>query len=184
MATTQTGSFPIGFRRGWSDWQKNLTTLASWAKSQQFEAIDLGAVKPEDVQTLKSNGLRLGSVDLLDFGQLMDSDSGKRKELIARNVAYVKEAAELGAKIFFTCIIPADPTAPRAQNYTLAKESFTPIAQACADVGATLAIEGWPGGAPRLANLCCTPETTRTFLKDVGPGAGLNYDPSHLIRLG
>jgi sugar phosphate isomerase/epimerase len=32
--------------------------------------------------------------------------------------------------------------------------------------------------------LCCTPETCRSFIKDVGKGAGVNYDPSHLIRLG
>ena len=82
MAFTRTGSFPIAFRRGWSDWQKNLPTLAAWAKSQDFEAIDLGAAKREDVQALKSAGLRLGSADLLDFGKLMDNDTAKRKELI------------------------------------------------------------------------------------------------------
>src|SRR5205823_2785829 len=130
MATTHTGTFPIGFRRGWTQWQKDLAALSRWAKAQEFEAMDLGA------------------------------------------------------HIFFTCIIPTDPTAPRAENYKLAVESFAPIADACAGVGAALAIEGWPGSAPHLANLCCTPETVRAFLKDVGPGAGINYDPSHLIRLG
>ena len=39
------------------------------------------------------------------------------------------------------------------------------------------------GMPPQLANLCCTPETVRMFLKDVGRGAGLNCDPSHLIRV-
>jgi sugar phosphate isomerase/epimerase len=184
MATTRTGGFAIGLRRGWSDWQKDLPGLATWAQSQGYAAIDLGAAKREDVQTLGSHGLKLGSVDLLDFGRLMATDAGKRKELIAQNVAYVKEAASLGAKIFFTCIIPGDPAAARKDNYALAVESFSPIAHACALAGASLAIEGWPGGAPHLANLCCTPETTRAFLKDVGAGAGLNYDPSHLIRLG
>ena len=45
-------------------------------------------------------------------------------------------------------------------------------------------VGGWPGGAPHFASLVCTPETVRSFIKDVGPAAGLNYDPSHLIRLG
>ena len=62
-------------------------------------------------------------------------------------------------------------------------ECYTPIAHACAEVGASLAIEGWPGGPPYFANICCTPETTRQFIKDIGRGIGLNYDPSHLIRL-
>jgi len=183
MATTRTGAFPIGFRRGWTDWQKDLTNLARWARENAFEAIDLGRLSAEELQTLRSNGLKLGSVDLLDFGKLMDNDAGVRKELLARNLEYIRASSELGAKIFFTCIIPGDATRKRADNYALAVEVFTPITHACASVGASLAIEGWPGGSPQLANLCCTPETTRSFLKDIGPGVGLNYDPSHLMRL-
>jgi sugar phosphate isomerase/epimerase len=183
MATTRTGAFPIGLRRGWTDWQKDLTNLARWARENAFEAIDLGGVRAQDLQTLRSNQLKLGSVDLLDFGRLMDNDAGVRKELLAGNLEYIRASSELGAKIFFTCIIPGDATRKRAENYALAVEVFTPIARACASAGASLAIEGWPGGAPQLANLCCTPETTRCFLKDVGPGCGLNYDPSHLLRL-
>ena len=49
------------------------------------------AQKVETV-TLKEAGLRLGSVDLRNFGQIMDNDPGKRKEVIAANVAFVKEA--------------------------------------------------------------------------------------------
>jgi sugar phosphate isomerase/epimerase len=184
MATTRTGKFPIGFRRGWSDWQKDLSQLADWAKSQQFEALDLMSVKPEDLKTLAASDLRIGSADLLDFGKLMQHDGAARKELIARNINYVNELSSLGVKAFFTCIIPADPNRKRSENYALAIESFSPIAQVCALNGATMVIEGWPGGVPHLANLCCTPETVRAFLKDVGPGAGVNYDPSHLIRLG
>ena len=184
MATTRTGRYPIGFRRGGSDWQKDLPKLAQWAKAQDFEAIDLGRASAEDLKTLSANGLRLGSADLLDFGRLMDNDAGKRKELISQNVEYIKQSAAGGAKIFFTCIIPGDPARKRSENYSLAVECFSPIAQACASSGAHIAIEGWPGGAPQLANLCCTPETVRAFLKDVGAGAALNYDPSHLIRLG
>ena len=180
---TRTGNFTIGFRRGGTEWQKNLASQAKWAKQAGFDAIDLGRATAQDVTTLKESGLRIGSVDLIDFGNIMHNDAGKRKELIAANVAYVKEAAGLGAKAMFTCIIPGDPAKKRAENYKLAVESFAPIAEACAAAGASLAIEGWPGGAPHFANLCCNPETTRAFIKDVGRGVGLNYDPSHLIRL-
>jgi sugar phosphate isomerase/epimerase len=185
MATTRTGNYAIGFRRGWSDWQKtDLKALANWAKTSGFEAIDLGKATADDVSALKSAGLRLGSVDLLDFGQIMASDAGKRRDVLAQNLAYIREAAGLGARALFTCIIPGDPARKRSENYALAVEGFAPIAAACREVGASLAIEGWPGGPPHYANLCCTPETTRAFLKEVGGGAGLNYDPSHLIRLG
>jgi sugar phosphate isomerase/epimerase len=182
---TRTGDFPIGFRRSGVEWQKDLPKLAKWSKQAGFDVIDLThRAGAEDFKALKDAGLSVGSGDLLDFGQIMANDAAKRKEVIDANVKFVKDAAAQGAKALFTCIIPGDPTRKRAENYKLAVDSFTPIAHACAEAGAALAVEGWPGGAPYLANLCCTPETVRAFIKDVGRGAGLNYDPSHLIRLG
>ena len=39
---TRTGNFPIGFRRGWTDWQKkDLKALAGWAKQSGFDTVDL-----------------------------------------------------------------------------------------------------------------------------------------------
>ncbi|HEV2293533.1 MAG TPA: sugar phosphate isomerase/epimerase family protein [Tepidisphaeraceae bacterium] len=182
MATRS--GFGIGFRRGWSDWQKHdLASLVAWAKQAGFDAIDLTRATAADISTLTSAGLRLGSVDLLDFGNLMHVDAEKRKELIAQNVAYVNEMSAAGARSFFTVVIPGDPTKKRSENYALMLETYGPIAEACATSGASLAVEGWPGGPPHYASLVCTPETVRSFLKDIGPGAGLNYDPSHLIRL-
>jgi sugar phosphate isomerase/epimerase len=183
---TRTGNFALGFRRGWSDWQKNdLKALAAWAKQNGFDRIDLGRATKEDMDTLRAAGLDAGSVDLVDFGKIMATDAGQRKEAIEKNVAYVKEAAAAGAKVFFTCIIPGDPAKKRSENYALAVETFAPIANACDAAGACLAIEGWPGGGPHLANLCCNPETYRAFIKDLGcKSTGVNYDPSHLIRMG
>ncbi|MDQ3439197.1 MAG: sugar phosphate isomerase/epimerase [Planctomycetota bacterium] len=183
MATRS--GFPIGFRRGWSDWQKNdLAPLVAWAKQAGFEVLDLTRATVQDIKMLTGAGLRLGSVDLLDFGNLMHVDAGKRKELVAQNVAYVKEMSAAGATSFFTVVIPGDPAKKRSENYALMLETYAPIAEACANAGAALAVEGWPGGPPHFASLVCTPETVRSFIKDVGRGAGLNYDPSHLIRLG
>src|SRR5262249_1937129 len=157
----------IGFRRGWSDWQKNLSALSAWAAKAGFASLDLGAATLDDVRTLSDSGLRIGTADLLSFDQIMHDDPGKRREVIATNVAHVKQGAGWGIKAFFTCIMPGDPAAKRDANYRLAVESFSPIAEACAEAGASLAIEGWPGHAPHLANLCCNPETTRAFLRDV-----------------
>jgi len=182
---TRTGSYPIGFRRAGVEWQKDLAKLARWSKQAGFDVIDFThKSSAEDYKTLKDAGLSVGSVDLLDFGNVMASDAGKRKEVLDANLKYVKEAAGNGGRAFFTCVIPGDPAKKRSENYKLAVDSFAPIAAACAEAGSALAIEGWPGGPPHFANLCCTPETTRTLLKDLGRGAGLNYDPSHLIRLG
>ena len=181
---TRTGQFSIALRRGWSAWQKDLPALAAWAADAGYEGIDLGRLTAEDLAVVGKAGLRLGSVDLLDMGKLLATDTGERAELVARNVAYVKEAAGLGAKVFFTVLIPQDGARKRGENYALAVESFGPIAQAAADVGAKIVIEGWPGG-PNMSALCCTPETYRAFIRDTNPASvGVNYDPSHLIRLG
>jgi sugar phosphate isomerase/epimerase len=188
--TTRTGNFPIGLRRGWGDWQKNnLQSFLGWIKEHGFEAVDLMNVTRADLATVKDAGLRLGSADLLDFGQIMASDTGKRRDVIAKNVQYVSDLGAAGVKAFFTCVIPGDATKPRAENYALAVECYSPIAEAAEKVGAKIVIEGWPGGPPHYANLCCTPETMRAFIRDVPGGAnggaiGVNYDPSHLIRLG
>src|SRR3954468_22330850 len=83
MSTTRTGNFPIGFRRGWTDWQKkDLSALVQWANSNGFAALDLMNLTPQDVRSVQSAGLRLGSLDLLDFGAIMSSDTAKRKDTI------------------------------------------------------------------------------------------------------
>ena len=107
MATRS--GFPIGFRRGWSDWQKHdLASLVTWAKQAGFEVLDLTRATAQDIKTLTGAGLRLGSVDLLDFGDLMHVDAAKRKELMAQNVAYVKEMAGAGARSWMG--VPKLPT--------------------------------------------------------------------------
>lgn len=183
---TRTGGLPIGFRKGWTDWQKDVTSLARWAKDNGFEALDLGTPSAEEIAAVTSTGLRLGSVDLPGMGGgMMAADEAARRETIERNVAYVKNTAAAGAKVFFTCIMPGEPGRKRSENYALAVESFAPVAEAAAQAGVVIAIEGWPGGGPHLPNLCCTPETCRSFIKDIGlPSVRLNYDPSHLIRMG
>jgi sugar phosphate isomerase/epimerase len=184
--STRTGNFPVGLRRGWGDWQKkDLRAFLGWVKQAGFDVIDLMNVTREDLSAVREAGLKIGSADLLDFGKIMSSDEGVRRDVIARNVAYVKDLAAAGAKVFFTCILPGEPTKPRNENYKLAVECFTPIARAADETGATIAIEGYPGGPPHYAALCCTPETLRAFIRDVGAKSiGVNYDPSHLIRLG
>lgn len=180
---TRTGSFPIGFRRGWGKWQGDTAALGAWAAQAGFAALDLNRITAADAAVLRAQKLRLGSVDLLHIGDITAGDAGKRKEIIAANVAYVKEAAGWGASLFFT-IIGGDPAKKRGENYKMAVESFAPIVEAIAAVKGKLAIEGYPGGAPHYALLCTTPETCRAFLKDLPAAAAINYDPSHLIRLG
>lgn len=180
---TRTGNFPIGFRRGGSEWQRDLNALAQWAQQNGFEAIDLWSVTTAEIQILQNAGLRLGSVDLSTAG-LLDNDPGRRREAQERALAQIREGTALGARAFFLVVMP-DASLPRQEAYNRAVEAYAPLAETLAAAGASLAIEGWPGGSPHLPALCCTPETCRRFLVDLGgKGVGLNYDPSHLIRLG
>src|SRR4051812_47119603 len=117
---TKTGSFPIGFRRGWSDWQKELGPLTAWAKGSGFDVVDLGTATSADLETVKAAGLRLGTADLKDFGALMATDTGRRKAAVDAAVAFVREAAGWGVKVFFTCIIPENASGKRSDNYAVA----------------------------------------------------------------
>jgi len=180
---TRTGQFPIGFRRG-GGWQKDLGSLCAWAKGQGFDTLDLGKGTPEDLAVLKKAGLRVGTVDLLNARALLSPDGGKRKEAVAQNLDYLKTCVAHGAKLFFTVAMPEDVEKPRAENHKLAVESFGALGAAAREAGARILFEGWPGGE-RVPNLYCNPETLRAIFKDTDCGAlGINYDPSHLIRMG
>lgn len=182
---TKTGGFPIGFRRGWSDWQKKSTAeLAKWGSESGFGVIDLGAPTNEDLAALKANNVRIGTADVPSFWKLMSKDSSERAKLHREAIDAIKRMGDAGVKWFFTCILPGDESAPRADNYKLAVEIFKPLAETAHSAGGALAVEGFPGSEPHLPALACTPETIRAFLKDIPKGFALNYDPSHLIRLG
>lgn len=183
--TTRTGEFPIGFRRSRSAWQQaDLAALAAWAKEVGFAAMDLGWATPADVHAVRAAGLEVGSVDLLEWHNILSTSPDIRSELLRRNLDYIRQMSALGVRIFLAVVIPGDPARKRAENYALAVEGFAPLAQAIAAAGGTLALEGWPGAAPHYANLGCSPQSCRALIGDLGPAVSINYDPSHLIRLG
>ena len=80
-------------------------------------------------------------------------------------------------------ILPDTPDQAVAENHKLAVASFGEWGGTAQASGAKILIEGWPG--PKNANLGCNPESCRALFKDTGCEAlGVNYDPSHLIRMG
>lgn len=181
---TRTGQFPIGFRRG-GGWQGNIEVLAKWAKEAGFEAIDLGTATETDTATLKKNGLAVGSCDLIEWHGLFSKDEGERKAAVQANLEYIRKTNALGATRFFLCVMPKDINLPKAENLSIAAKSLSELAKLAESLNSILIIEGWPGGWPQLANLCCNPETYRWIIKECGSkGLGVNYDPSHLIRMG
>ncbi|MEZ0325813.1 MAG: sugar phosphate isomerase/epimerase family protein [Fimbriimonas sp.] len=181
MLTTRTGSFPIGFRRGWSAWQKDLAGLISWSKENGFSVIDLGSDSDVAGGDVKAAGLQVGSADLLDWRGLITSDEGKRKEAVAKNVAYFEACAKHGIRNYFTVMLPDDAAKSRAENFALMVEGLNELTPHLEKHNGRLVIEGWPGPGA----LCCTPEGYRAAIKEVpSKSVGINYDPSHLIRMG
>ena len=178
---TATGNFPLGWRRRNFSWEQDLDTMIAWALDNELEVIDLGRDADSIAKTVIDAGLRVGSADLPAAGEMMSPDAGKRREAVAQNAAYIRACAASGAKTFFICMIPEDPARPRAENFGYMLESFAELRATFEENDAYLVIEGWPGPG----SLVCTPETYRAFIEGIGsPNMGVNYDPSHLLRMG
>lgn len=178
VSQTRTGGFPIGFRRGGS-WQENSGRLIDWAKSNMFACIDV----PPDAAVAREvaeSGLSVGAADLPDWQGMISADSGRRAEAIARNTAFVRECAD-HVKNFFVVMLPENSDRSRKENFGDMVDSYSKLMPVLEEQGGRIVIEGWPGPGAQ----CCTPETYRPFLKAMNSsGACLNYDPSHLIRMG
>lgn len=178
---TTTGNFPLGWRRRNFAWEQDLDSMIAWAQDNDLEVIDLGRDGDTSVKPVVDAGLRVGSVDLTVWQEMISSDAGKRKDAVARNADYVKACVDAGANVFFMCMLPEDKGLPRAENFGYMVESYSELAKTFEDVGAYLVIEGWPGPG----SLVCTPETYRAFIEQVGSAnMGVNFDPSHLVRMG
>ena len=181
MLNTRTGSFPIGFRRGWSEWQQDLSSLTAWAKTNGFQLIDLGNNADTQGHVVIDAGLGVGSADLKSWQALISPDAEKRKRAADENLEYISACAKLGIKNFFTVMLPEDASKSRRENHDLMVDGFSKLLPGMEALGAKVVVEGWPGPGA----LCCTPESYRAAIVDCGsPALGINFDPSHLLRMG
>lgn len=180
-AKTFTGGFEIGFRRGWSPWQRDLQHLIKWAGGNAFAVVDLGNDAEVSGPEAIAAGGRVGSVDLPEWKGMISADPAARKAAVARNAAYIEKCADFGARIHFVVMLPEDPQKAPEENFRFMVDSFGQLAPVMERAGAKLVIEGWPGPGA----LCCNPEGYRAFFTECpSPAMGVNYDPSHLIRMG
>ena len=178
---TATGNFPLGWRRRNYAWEQDLDGIIAWALENDLEVIDLGPDADSSAKTVVEAGLRVGTADLSLWQEMISPDAAKRRDAVARNAEYIRACAAAGAKTFFLVMLPEDPARPRAENFGYMVESYGELASTFESCGAYLAIEGWPGPGA----LVCTPETYRAFIEQVGSAnMGVNYDPSHLVRMG
>ena len=168
---TRTGGFAIGFRRG------GIADVIAWAASHGFGVLDLGQDRAERA-AVNAAGLRVGSVDLPGWSGLISPDAAKRADTVAQCGRYI---ADCGQQNYFAVMLPEDPARSRQENFGYMAESLNALAGPLEAAGGRLVIEGWPGEGA----LCCTPESYRaTFRECPSPALGINYDPSHLLRMG
>ncbi|MDB5296234.1 MAG: Xylose isomerase domain protein barrel [Phycisphaerales bacterium] len=184
FARTPAG-LPVGFRRARSAWQLDLPRLLAFARGERFAFFDFGPVDAVAVRAARDAGLGVGTVDLLDWPALLSADAGRRRAAVVANASHVRSLAAAGVTRFLTVLAPDDPAGPRRDHFAYAVESYRSLAAAAGECGASILIEGAPGRPPHFANLGCTPADLRAFLAAVdSPAVGVNYDPSHLVRMG
>lgn len=178
---TRTGNFPLGFRRSSAAWQADLSRLMTWMKDTDLSVIDLGRDGDQYAKTVVKAGLRVGSVDLLQWKEMLSPDQATRATAVERNSEYIRACAAAGPMNHFLVMLPEDPDRPRAENFDYMVDSFRQLAPVLEENQARVVVEGWPGPGA----LACTPEGYRALFKAVdSPAMGVNYDPSHLIRMG
>jgi sugar phosphate isomerase/epimerase len=155
--------------------------LLEWATHNRLSVIDLGADADKTGQTALDAGLKLGSIDLLEWKSLISPDKAKRDDAVTKNTEYIKTCAKFGSMNYFIAMLPENPELSRKENFGYMVESFAALAPTFEEAKAHIVIEGWPGPGA----LCCTPEGYRAFFNEVPSQAmGVNFDPSHLIRMG
>src|SRR5690606_13991724 len=117
MTTTRTGNFPIGFRRGWSDWQKDLGALIEWAAAHDFAALDVGPLPEAELKQIQNAGLTIGSVDLPQpWSALGAADPAARRDAARAAADYISRVAQLGIRNIFAVMFPEDDTKKRCES--------------------------------------------------------------------
>jgi len=158
---------------------------AEWAAGIGLQVLDVPALTPEIKQACDAAGLSVGTVDAVGVGQLLSRDPAWRAAGTRALSERISETAALGGSKLFLCLVPEDPAVPRSETFDIWKEAFPSVVAHAEREGVYLAVEGWPGPAPHYPAIGCTPELLRAMFEAIpSKHLGLNYDPSHLIRLG
>ena len=176
----------IGFRIPGKAQKKTKEELCAWAVKSGFESIDLGGnPAPEQISTARKAGLEIGTIDLPGTSGLISADAEKQAAAVETAKQAIAAAAEHDCHRMFCVFFPEDRSQKRADSFAIWKETFPGVAAFAEEKGVRIAMEGWPGPAPTYPALGCTPEMWRAMFAAVpSQSFGLNYDPSHLVRIG
>ncbi|AVC46317.1 sugar phosphate isomerase/epimerase (plasmid) [Rhizobium leguminosarum] len=165
-----------------------LEEVVDFAASAGFDAIEIdvgGHIKTPDrveaaVALARSRDLFVSSITY--FGNQLDADRAKREALRAKTAEFAGAIGEAGVPIFV--IFPGrDDTASDEANYDDFADFANGLIAQTQSYGLTFAIENWPG--PKDNFIGTTPRGWRELFQRISdPRFGLEFDPSHLIRIG
>ena len=171
---TRTGQFPIGFR-------DCLENSIAWARDNGFAVLDLVKDVPEKRERARTTGLSVGAMDLPTVRSLITADEGRREAAVAATATFLRECSGDRPAIFLTIMLPEEPERARRENFEFMVAAYSALSGILEECDCRLVNEGWPGPGA----LCCTPEGLRAFFAACpSERIGVNYDPSHLIRMG
>lgn len=175
----------IGFRIPGKAREISFEELCQWAVKTGFGAIDLSAPEAEKIEAARKAGLEIGTIDLPGTKDLLSPDAAKQQAGVDAARAAIAATAENGCDKMFCVFFPEDFTRKRRESFDVWKETFPAVAQFAEEKGVRIAMEGWPGPAPHYPALGVTPEMWRAMFEAVpSKSFGLNFDPSHLVRIG
>lgn len=183
VARTRTGGFPIGLRLTGPLAAEPVATTAAWAVAAGFACVDLPASLRDFGRAWSQAGLPVGTVDLFrrEWGGMLSADAGRRRETVALAQQAIRTAAAQGCGIHFVVMLAEDVNLLRRETFGYMVETYGQLRDVLRETGTRIAIEGWPGCNAH----CCNPESYRAFLRAMdSPHFGINFDPSHLIRMG
>lgn len=156
----------------------------AWAAEAGLDVLDVPKLNKEMKALCDRAGLHIGSVDAGQSGALLSKDDARRTAAAAEVKQQMTDMAALGAQVMFMCLVPEDHTLPRRETFAIWKDTFPELVRHAEQEGVYIAIEGWPGPAPHYPTIGCTPEMWRAMFEAIpSKHFGLNYDPSHLVRL-
>ncbi|MBB6733697.1 sugar phosphate isomerase/epimerase family protein [Cohnella zeiphila] len=163
---------------------EGIGATAEWAASAGLDVLDVPQLTPEVKQACERAGIGIGSIDV-GTAKLLSRDDAVRADAVESTKRLMSDISALGGSVLFMCLVPEDHTLPRKEGFAIWKETFPELVRHAEQTGTYMAIEGWPGPAPHYPTLGCTPEMWRAMFEAIpSKHFGLNYDPSHLVRLG
>ncbi len=165
-----------------------LEEVVDFAASAGFDAIEIdvgGHIRTPDrvraaVALARDRNLFVSSITY--FGNQLDSDRTKRGELRTRAEEFAEAIGEAGVPIFV--IFPGrDDSADEETNYDDFADFANRLIARTTSSGLTFAIENWPG--PKDNFIGTTPRGWQELFKRIPDRRfALEFDPSHLIRIG